>query len=245
MKKILFTLLLLISFSSFGQTGIYIPGDDVLSIEVPTKIDKLYGYPSFDELDSEAVAYYNLATSLIASQPNQAILLFKKAINKEPNFVQAIDNLGKTYRFLEEYNLAIKYYLLSQKIFPGGNTAYQNLAVVYSVQEKWNKAIEQYDILISKFPDDPEGYYGLAGVYFRIENDSLVLALKNAKKALSLYLTNPPKYIYDSYLQVGLIYYYRKEKSLAKKHLEIAKEKFDENNMSERFTKYDALLKSL
>jgi len=245
MEKLIYALALLFCFSSFGQKGIYIPEDDVLSIEVPTKMDNLYGYPSYDELDSEAVAYYNLATPIIASQPNQAILLFKKAINKDPYFVQAIDNLAKTYRFIKEYNLAIKYYLLSQKIFPKGNTAYQNLAVVYSIQKEWDKAIEQYNILISNFPNNPEGYYGLANVYLNIEDDSLILALKNAKKALNLYLTNPTNYISDSYLQVGLIHYYRKETSLAKKYLKIAKEKFDENNMSERFSEFNSILESL
>lgn len=245
MGKLLYTLSLVVCFSSFGQKGIYFPGDDVLSIEIPTKIDKLYGYPSNDELHPEAVEYYNLATPIIASQPNQAILLFKKAINKDPHFVQAIDNLAKTYRFIEEYNLAIEYYLLSQKIFPKGNTAYQNLAVVYCIQKQWNKAIEQYNILISNYPNDPEGYYGLAQVYLNIEDDSLVLALKNAKKALSLYLTNPTNYISDSYLQVGLIHYYRKEKNLAKKYLKNAKKKFDENDMSERFSEFDSILESL
>ena len=52
----------------------------------------------------------------------------------------------------------------------------------------------------------------------------LDLALSNALIAPELYEKNPPNYIYDSYLQVGLIYCYRKEKSLAKKYLKIAKE---------------------
>jgi|TARA_B110000259_G_scaffold137752_1_gene155116 tetratricopeptide (TPR) repeat protein len=245
MKNLILTLVLLLSFNSFTQTAIYNPDDDVLTIEIPTDLDELRGYPSPNELDSEAIIWYNLATEIIATRPNQAILLFKKAINKDPSFVQAYDNLAKTYRTLEEYDLAVKYYLLSQKIFPEGSSAYQNLAVVYRYQEKWDQAIRQYKMVISLNPDDPEGYYGLAGVYLTMGNDKLILALSNAKKALNLYNINAPNYIGDSYAQIGLIYFYTGEKVLAKQYLEIAKVKYNENNLSQMFSQYENLLNSL
>lgn len=240
MKKVLFTLALLVSFCSFTQTAIYNPDDDVLSIEIPTDLDELRGYPSINELDSEAIIWYNLATDLIFTKPNQAIILFKKAINKDPYFVQAYDNLAKTYRILEKYDLAAKYYLLSQRIFPKGSSAYQNLAVVYDIQEKWDEAIRQYEMVISINPDNPEGYYGLAKIY--MDDDDFVLALKNAKKALSLYKINPPNYIGDSYAQIGLIYFYMGQSVLAKEYLEIAKIKYEENNLSYLFSDFIPLL---
>ena len=252
MKKILFALALLVSFSSFAQTGVistefasinpatYNPDDDVLSIEIPTNLDELRGYPSANELDSEAIIWYNLATNLIITKPNQAIILFKKAINKDPYFVQAYDNLAKTYRTLEEYDLAAKYYLLSQEIFPKGSSAYQNLAVVYNKQGKWKEAIRQYEMVISINTDNPEGYYGLAAIY--LDTEDFMLALKNAKKALSLYKTNPPNYIGDSYAQIGLIYFYTGQSVLAKEYLETAKVKYEENNLSYLFSKFVALL---
>ena len=235
--------ILLISFCSFAQTAIYNPDDDVVVIEIPPHLDELRGYPSANELDSEAIIWFNLATDLIFTKPNQAIILFKKAISKDLYFVQAYDNLAKTYRSLEEYDLATKYYLLSQKIFPKGPTAYQNLAVVYFKQEKWDEAIRQYELLIKIDSNDPEGYYGLAKIY--LDADDFVLALKNAKKALSLYKINPPNYIGDSYAQIGLIYYYIGQKSLAKEYLEIAKVKYEENNLSEMFSHLLPLLNLL
>ena len=243
MKKLIL-LLLFIPLVFFAQEGKYNPIDDVVTIEIPQNVDELRGYPTFDELDPEAITFFNLATELISSKPNQAIILFKKAINKDPYFVQAYDNLAKTYRELEEYDLAIKYYLLSQKIYPWGNSSFQNLAVVYTFQKDWSKAINQYEKLISLYPDDPEGYYGLANLYLKIETN-LSKALSNAKKALTLYEINPPNYIGDSYAQVGLIYYYRGEKEFAKKYLKKAKAKYIENNLSNIFTKYESILNSL
>jgi tetratricopeptide (TPR) repeat protein len=244
MKKVLF-LLFFLPVLSFAQIGIYNPDDDVVTIEIYEDLDELRGYPSANELDSEAIIWFNLATEVITTRPNQAIILFKKAINKDPYFVQAYDNLAKTYRTLEEYDLAAKYYLLSQKIFPKGYTAYQNLALVYRYQEKWDEAIRQYEMLISIDPDDPEAYYGLAGVYLTIENDELILALSNAKKALSLYKINPPNYIGDSYAQIGIIYFYRGQKVLAKEYLEIAKVKYRENNLLQMVSKYENMMKEM
>ena len=242
MKKLI--LLLFIPLLSFGQEVNYNPENDILTIDVPENINELLGYPSVEELDSEAIIFFNLATELIDSQPNQSIILYKKAINKDPSFVQAYDNLARTYRVLKEYDLAIKYYILSQKIFPRGKSSYQNLALVYTLQKEWDKAINQYEKLIELHPNNPEGYYGLAAIYMQIE-ESLFKALTNAKKALALYEINPTYYIGDGYAQVGLIHYYRGEYEYAKIYLTKAKEKYYENNLMHIFKNYEAILDSL
>ena len=254
--KHLFLLFVLISFCSFGQTGIY-SSDGVLSVEIPVVTDVLLGYPTADELDSRALDYYNKGTELIYSlnktssddektdQINQAVDYLIKAINFDPKFVQAYDNLGKAYRMLNNYDLAIESYEMSLKIFPKGRSAHQNLAVVYQKQKNWNKAITEYETLINMSPQSPEGYYGLANVYQKMSK--LNLALSNALKALELYKQNPTNYIGDSYGQIGLIYYYKGNNLKAKEYIQIAKEKYISNNFETVFyaTFPESLLKEL
>ena len=228
MKKTFLILLSIISFNAYSQTGIN-SSDGVLTVEVPTHIDVLEGYPSGDELNPEAIEYYRKGTESIFDNPKKAIDYLIKAINYDPKFVQAYDNLGKVYRGLEKYDLAIKSYNISLKIFPSGSVAHQNLAVVYSKQNMWTKAIEEYKILVKLKPQDPEGYYGLA-IHYRNEDD-LNLALSNALKALMLYKKNPPNYIGDGYALIGLIYYDLGDKAQAKTYIQIAKEKYISNNL--------------
>ena len=241
--KKLILLLLFIPFLSYGQTGIY-HSDGVLTVKVPTTIDVLLGYPTADELESDAVDNYNKGTEILKylnelsdnekiKAIEQAIDLYIRAINFDSKFVQAYDNLGKAYRMLGKYELAIKSYKISIEIFPNGPSAHQNLAIVYENQNNWNKAIKEYKIVIDLTPQNPEGYYGLANNYKK--TSELDLALSNALSALSLYEQNPPNYIGDSYGQVGLIYYDMGNKSKAKTYIQIAKEKYILNNFDDYF----------
>ena len=97
MKKTFLILLSIISFNAYSQTGIN-SSDGVLTVEVPTHIDVLEGYPSGDELNPEAIEYYRKGTESIFDNPKKAIDYLIKAINYDPKFVQAYDNLGKVYR---------------------------------------------------------------------------------------------------------------------------------------------------
>ena len=242
MKKLLLVLLF-VYMTSFGQTGFY--SYEVLNIEIPTKIDVINGYPNADDLNSEAIGYYNKGTEILMKPEREsiknAINYFINAINVDYKFIQAYDNLGKAYRMIDKYDDAIKTYELSLKIFPSGISAHQNLAVVYEKQKSWDKAIYEYKILINLDPLNPEGYYGLANVYKKTSR--LNLALSNALKALELYKQSPTNYIGDAYGQIGLIYYDLGNKLKAKTYIEIAKEKHIANNLEDYF--YNTFPKSL
>ena len=93
----------------------------------------------------------------------------------DSKFVQAYDNIGKAYRMLKKYDLAIISYEMSLKIFPKGVSAHQNLGVIYVEQKNWDKAIKEYKILIKLSPENAEGYYGLANIYQRTSKLKLAL----------------------------------------------------------------------
>tara|TARA_B110000114_G_C15012630_1_gene365448 strand:- start:155 stop:934 length:780 start_codon:yes stop_codon:yes gene_type:complete len=244
MKNILFTIALLVSSVSFGQTAIY-SSNGVLTIETPEFQDVLLGYPTVDMLNSKAIDNYNKGTEILYSLNkastnikrinliNQAIDYFIISINFDSKFVQAYDNIGKAYRMLKKHDLAIISYEMSLKIFPKGVSAHQNLGVIYVEQKNWDKAIKEYKILIKLSPENAEGYYGLANIYQR--TSKLKLALSKALIALNLYEKNPTNYIGDSYAQIGLIYYYMGHKLKAKKYIQIAKDKYISNNLEPYF----------
>jgi tetratricopeptide (TPR) repeat protein len=256
MKNSLLTLYLLMSLVSFGQTAIY-SSNGVLTIETPVVKDVLLGYPTADVLDSRAIDNYNKGTEILQNLNKalnktkekdliiQAIDYFIISINFDSKFVQAYDNIGKAYRMLKKYDLAIISYEMSLKIFPKGISAHQNLAIVYDKQKNWDKAIKEYKTLITISPKNPEGYYGLANIYKK--TSKLKLALFNAFIALDLYRKEPTNYIGDSYGQIGLIYYYMGNKLKAKEYIQIAKEKHLSNNLESYFnsTFPDSMIKEL
>lgn len=237
MKKLSTLIILLSSIYSLGQTvenEKVSYSDGITNIRVSQIQDILLGYPTANELKDKAVDYYNDGTNFIYSDPEKAAALLKKSIQIEPTFVQAYDNLGKTYRILEKFDTAIKYYKASSEIFPNGPTAHQNLAVVYDKQNKYELAISEYKKLIEIDVNNPEGYYGLGNIYYKY-TDEYEIALINTKKALELYEKNPPNYIGDCYKLVGLIYYYMDNKKQARIYIQLAKEKYIENDFKEIF----------
>ena len=54
LKNTYLSLLLIVISNSYSQTGIYL-SDGILSIEMPTNIDILNGYPSADDLNSDGI----------------------------------------------------------------------------------------------------------------------------------------------------------------------------------------------
>lgn len=237
MKTKYLLVLLLCNIYSFSQTEGEYKEDGLVHISSSQEQDILYGYPDYSEINESAIEWYNKATKIMYTDTDLAIKYYLKAIEIDPKYIQAYDNIGKSYRMLEEYDLAIKFYKKSVEIFPYGNIARGNLAVVYQLLNQYNNAIYEYKTLIDMQPNDPEGYYGIASIYLSQAQEvkELELALINAKKALDLYKKNPPNYIGDSYALVGIIYYNLGNKQKAKKYIQIAKEKYIKNNFEQVF----------
>jgi tetratricopeptide (TPR) repeat protein len=233
MKYIYIILTLFITNYAFSQTEGEYNDDGITVIEITEETDKIRGYPS--TTSQKAMDYYNLGVNTGQDNPYVAINYFLKSIEEDKNYVIAYDNLGRMYRYTQQYELAIKYYKESIRIFPEGNTAHINLAIVYEIMGLNEKAINEYKTAIRLDPNDPEGYYGLAMMllYTADSYDQLEDALTNAKTALELYKKNPPTFIGDSYFQIGYIYHFLRNDIKSKEYLNLAREKYIENNMEE------------
>ena len=96
--------------------------------------------------------------------------LYKKALNEDYRYIEAMDKLGDIYRSEGMLDSAIHYYEMSIEEEPGGILAYQNLAATYQLKGEYNEAITTYEDLLDLFPTYTEAYFGL-GKLFLDKND--------------------------------------------------------------------------
>ncbi len=151
-----------------------------------------------------------------------ALKWFKKAIEKDPGFVEALDNSGLCCRQLGDFENAKKYYSKSIDLFPTGNMAHQNLGIVYGIEKKYDLALEQYKILQKLDSTNPEGYYGAVTIYFALQD--IKSAIVNARKTMLLYEASRSPYLKDAQYLLGLAYFNDGDKSKAKIYLQKAKD---------------------
>lgn len=223
MKKKLFALvacLFLLSTINFSQEPIK------EQVDKNGKIQKISISPEgmYDGTDSEkARKYFNQAKEYGDQKDFQnAEKYYLKAIKADETFVEAYDNLGLVYRRMGELEKAEKYYKKSIDLFPSGKMARQNLAVVYSMGNQFDKAIAVYEDIINLDAEDPEGYFGLANSYLQISEFDK--ALKNGQKALEMYKVSDSHHLADGYHLMGLIYFYKGDKSEAKSFIKEAQD---------------------
>jgi tetratricopeptide (TPR) repeat protein len=146
---------------------------------------------------------------------------YKKAIDKDPKFVEAYDNLGVAYRNMGDFDNAKKCYNKSIELFPDGPMAHQNLGLLYSIEKNYDKAIEQYKELQRIDSTDAEGFYGTVQIY--LNQNKYDDAIKSAAKTLEIYEATKSPYLSDGQYLLGLSYYYKGDKKNASTYLKQAK----------------------
>src|SRR5690606_5082473 len=66
---------------------------------------------------------------------------YKSAIEIDPIFSFAWDNLGLTYRWQEKFDLALEAYNNSLMLEPNGFMPLQNIPIVYELMEEYDRAL--------------------------------------------------------------------------------------------------------
>jgi len=97
----------------------------------------------------------------------KAIDFFQKAVNIDPDFAEAHNNLGFAYEKSKKFNEAIESYkkALSNLIYRSPEKAYYNLAKVYYRLGKYDEAINAHKEALKRMNDFYFSYYGLALCY--------------------------------------------------------------------------------
>jgi len=222
MKKVILTILLIICFSVTSLYSDKTPERNLKFMSTPDGAnDEITGYNGTE--NPEALRHYNSALDAFrANKPEEAVSFYKMAIQEDPRFVEAYDNLGRVYRGMNMPDSAIYYYDKSLELFPKGEFANQNKAIVYFYEEDYDKAIEQYEHMIDILPESPEGYYGLAQVY--LQTLDLEDAITSIDKAIELYIKKESPILSDGYVTKALIYARMEDIQNVKKNLILAKE---------------------
>jgi tetratricopeptide (TPR) repeat protein len=125
-----------------------------------------------------------------------ATAAYEQAIQADPKYCDAMDNLGLIYRQTDRLDEAVRLYKQSIALAPLDGVARMNLAVAYRMKGQREQAVVEYAALVKVLPQDPEGHYGLASVYFEL--GKFREALVPAREAERLYLAAKSPYVVDA-----------------------------------------------
>ncbi len=155
--------------------------------------------------NDEAIDAYNAGvTAHQSDQVVEAEKNYRRAIELDPGFCDAMDNLGQLLRSQGRLDEAIEWYQRSLEIYPENMAALANLGVAYRYKGDYQLAIDAYNRLFEFSPDNPEGYFGLGQVYYAMGDYEL--AISNLEQAGTIYYRMQSAYIYDVLYMLGIIY---------------------------------------
>ncbi|MDR0464326.1 MAG: tetratricopeptide repeat protein [Treponema sp.] len=203
MKKFNVFILLLLLF--FGVSAVTVRSQDGGMTIFTIDPDPMVREPVSEEAMSAYVTGSNLMSQNRLEEAERYLL---RALELDPEFVDAMDHLGIVYRRLNRLPEAEMMYLRSIRTNDSNRVPYINLAVVYRMQGRLNDAFELYRKLIEIDSNDPEGYFGIGTIFFLVENFEASLVFFDA--AIAIYSAYNSPYIYHAYHYKGLIYYYMK-----------------------------------
>ena len=156
--------------------------------------------------NEDAINAYGFGVKFMDGQNYaDAIPFFEKAVQIDPQFAFAWDNIGICYRKISNYEKAIAAYRQSLAIDPKGVTPLHNLPVVFELQKEYDLALDGYKQLAQIFPDDAEAYFGPGRIYFIYKKDN-EKALDYLCKAYLKYIQSKSPYRVDAENIISLIY---------------------------------------
>lgn len=126
-----------------------------------------------------------------------AIQSLREALQADPTYVDALDQLAFLHYEQNLLDSAIHYYRRSVNRIPRHLFSHQRLALIYKQQQEFKAALVQYDLILRTFADNPviqaETYMSMCQIYehgLRLENGSSDWnGLRgSAEEAMRLYL---------------------------------------------------------
>jgi tetratricopeptide (TPR) repeat protein len=156
--------------------------------------------------NEKAQNFYNAGSEKYRAQKwEEALLLFNMAVEMDPEFAFAWDNIGVCERNLNHFDKALIAYKKSIAIDPKGVTPYQNSAYIYMNQKKYEEAVEAYKMIGKLNPEDPESFYGIGTAYIAMQGHNEA-ALKNLCIAYNLYSKQKSPYRTDAEKLISTLY---------------------------------------
>lgn len=137
-----------------------------------------------DEARMTARDWYQLGCELEASVPEQARDAYRRALELEPENVDARLNLGRLLHEAGQLTAAEAHYRAAIEGRPDDAVGWFNLGVVLEDQERTDEAIEAYRLAIELDEQIVDAYYNLAHLYERAGREALAIRYLNLYKKL-------------------------------------------------------------
>ncbi len=133
----------------------------------------------------DADDWYELACEQEESDSNLAASSYRRALELDPNHVEANLNLGRLLHEEGRFGKAEEHYRSACAADPDDYTAAYNLGVVLEDLGRFEEAIEAYRRALELYPELKEAHFNLAGVYERLGKPESALRHFQAYKRLS------------------------------------------------------------
>jgi len=170
--------------------------------------DTRTGVPSV----SDAVKQFNLAVSLHRGKETaKAVQSYRKALESDPAFTEAYNNLGLLYQELGEFDKAQEAYQKSAEINPRYEKAYNNLGILFLVRGREDEALEAFQRALTINPNNVESHINLGILYKRRRQPHQ--AIESYQRALSVQPLHG-----EAHYNMALLYEQLEDVDLAVRH---------------------------
>ena len=168
------------------------------ALSKPTETER--GEAKDQPIASEAIHHFNLAVSFSNQRETlRAIQSYQKAIELNPAYVEAYNNLGIIYQEAGDLDKAFQIYQKVTEINPQYEKAYNNLGIILHLKGRLEEATAAFQKALTLNPNNVESLINL-GVLFRKQGQS-DKGIEFYQKALAI---NPLRG--ETHYNIGLLY---------------------------------------
>ena len=175
-------------------------------VQLPIRLNPPSG--SSEEVFDAEFAFHQGNLQVVLRNIDEAIEDYTRAINLDPNYVEAYKNRGMAYRNKGDYDLAIEDFGKAIQLNPNFAEAYFSRGSIYVKKGDIDHAMEDFSTAIELKPDYAEAYCNRGNAYHR--NCEIDCAVANYDKAIEL----EPDYI-NAYYNRGTAYVNKADFDLA------------------------------
>lgn len=114
-----------------------------------------------------------------AGEFDKAIAEYEAVLQKDPDHVSTLSNLGVVYYNLGQLEEAIEHYQKAIEIAPEDADIHSNLAAAYVQEMQLDRALEEYEAAVDLNPELAEAHFGLGVVHLQMSRtDEAIMAFE-------------------------------------------------------------------
>jgi len=156
--------------------------------------------PSADEAARRA--YEGATDAERNGNVQRAEALYREAVQRDPAFCDAMDNLAVLLRRQGKLDAAIDWYRKSLTVNPKNPVARLNLGMALRLKGNLDESLREYEILLQQEPNDAEAHYGIGSTF--LEKQEWRKAHEHFERAEKLYWVQRPEFIADATFMKGV-----------------------------------------